>query len=152
MRAGDLMTCPVVTVRRESSVAEVAKAMVDHKVGCVVVVDPRGKLSGIVTQTDFAGDQHGAAYSMEALLQMFSQSMPPEALKRMREETRGTIVEQIMATEVITGTEETPLEEMARLMLRYDIDHIPVVRDGVPVGIVARHDFLRMIAKEAKPN
>jgi len=146
------MTCPVVTVGRESSVAEVAKTMVDQRVGCVLVVDPRGKLSGIVTQTDFAGDQHGVPFSMEALLQMFSRSMPSEALKRIREQTRATIVEQIMVTEVITGTEETPLEEMARLMLRYDIDHIPVVRDGVPVGIVARHDFLRMIAGEAKPN
>jgi CBS domain-containing protein len=55
-----------------------------------------------------------------------------------------------MRTEVITGDEETPVEEMARRMLRYDIDHLPVVREGVPVGIVARHDFLRMIAGEAK--
>ena len=39
---------------------------------------------------------------------------------------------------------------MTMSMLRYDIDHIPVVREGVPVGIVARHDFLRMIAGEAK--
>ncbi len=41
---------------------------------------------------------------------------------------------------------------MARLMLRYDIDHIPIVRDDVPVGIVARHDFLRLIAEESKAN
>ncbi len=61
------------------------------------------------------------------------------------------MVEQIMVTDVITGTEETPLEELARLMLRYDIDHIPVVRDGVPVGMIGRHDFLRLIAEPAKP-
>ena len=36
-------------------------------------------------------------------------------------------------------------------MLRYDIDHIPVLRDGVPVGLVSRHDFLRMIAEESGP-
>jgi CBS domain-containing protein len=34
-------------------------------------------------------------------------------------------------------------------MLRYDIDHIPVVREGVPVGIVSRHDLLRMIVRQA---
>jgi hypothetical protein len=49
------------------------------------------------------------------------------------------------------AAEETPLEEIARLMLRYDIGHIPVVRNRVPVGIVARHDFLRILAEEAKP-
>jgi CBS domain-containing protein len=152
MRAREMMTQPVVTVRRETRLAEVARAMVDHRVGCVLVVDLKGKLRGIVTQTDFAGDQHGVPFSMEALVHKFSRSMSPEALKQLREESGATMVEQIMVTEVITGTEDTPLEEIARLMLRYDIDHIPVVRDGVPVGIVARHDFLGLIAEEAKPN
>lgn len=50
---------------------------------------------------------------------------------------RTTNVEKIRVTDVITGNEDTPLEEMARLMIRYDVDHIPVVRDGVPIGIVA---------------
>ena len=85
-------------------------------------------------------------------MQKFSRPMPPDALEQAREEARITMVEQIMVTEVITGAEETPLDELARLMLRYDIEHIPIIRDGVPVGIVARHDFLRLIAEEAKPN
>lgn len=55
-----------------------------------------------------------------------------------------------MITEVITATEETPVEDLAGAMLRYDIDHIPVVRDGMPIGMVSRHDFLRMIAGGAK--
>ncbi len=152
MRARDMMTQPVVTVRQDSSLAETARAMVDQKAGCVLVVDLQGKLCGIVTQTDFSPDQHGVPFSMEALLQKFSRSLPLEALEQFRKEARETRVKQIMVTEVITGAEETPLEEMARLMLRYDIDHIPVVRDGVPVGMVARHDFLRLIADEAKPN
>ena len=150
MKAREMMTRPVVTVNREASVAEAAKAMLDHKAGCVLVVDLQGKLRGIITQTDFAGDQHGAPYSMEALLQQFSRPMAPEVFERLREESRSTMVEQIMVTEVITSTEETPLEEIARLMLRYDVNHIPVLRDGTPVGIVARHDFLRLIAAEEK--
>ena len=60
MKAREMMTRPVVTVNREASVAEAAKAMLDHKAGCVLVVDLQGKLRGIITQTDFAGDQHGA--------------------------------------------------------------------------------------------
>ncbi|MBV8077098.1 MAG: CBS domain-containing protein [Planctomycetaceae bacterium] len=39
---------------------------------------------------------------------------------------------------------------MAKQMLRYDIDHIPVVREVVPVGIVSRHDLLRMIVRQAE--
>jgi len=152
MKAREMMTQPVVTVRRNASVAEVAKAMVDHRAGCVLVVDLQGKLCGIVTQTDFGGDQHGVPFSMEILLQTFSRSISPEELEQARADARVTMVDQIMVTDVTTSTEETPLDEIARLMLRFDIDHIPVTRDGVPVGIIARHDFLRMIAEEAKPN
>jgi CBS domain-containing protein len=126
--------------------------MADHKIGCILVVDLHGRLRGIVTQTDFAADQHGVPYSMEDLLQKFSHPMTPEEVERARKEARTTMVEQIMVTEVITGTEDSAVDELARLMLRYDIDHIPIIRDGVPVGIVARHDFLRLIAGESSAN
>src|SRR5271166_4087933 len=150
MKAHEVMSCPVVSVCRETSVAEVARVMADQRVGCVVVVDRAGKLSGIVTQTDFGDDKHGAPFSMEALLQKFSRSMPPEEIDKVRRDARSRPVEEIMVTEVIAAPEDAPLEEMARLMLRYDIDHIPIVRDGAPVGVVGRHDFLRMIAEKPK--
>ena len=148
MKAQELMTCTPVTVDRHASVAEVAKAMAEQRVGCVLVVDSHGKLRGIVTQTDFGGERQGVPFSTEALLQLFSRSLPSVALEKVRRDAQSTMVEQIMVTEVRTASEETPLEEIARLMLRYDIDHIPVVRDGVPVGMVARHDFLRMMVEE----
>jgi len=149
MTARELMTQPVVTVRRETCLADVARTMVDHSVGCVPVVDKKGKLCGIITQSDFDDNQKGAPYSIEGLLQMFAQVSPSETTERAREEARATTANEVMHTEVFTGVEDTPVEEMARQMLRYDIDHIPVLRDGVPVGMVARHDFLRLIA-EAK--
>jgi CBS domain-containing protein len=146
MNARELMTQPVVTVRQETSLAEVAQTMVEHRTGCVPVVDKHGRLCGIVTQTDFSPDEHGVLFSTEALLQLFSRSFPPEALELVRADAQVTTAGDAMSPQVITASEETPVEEIARYMLRYDVDHIPVVRDGVPVGMVARHDFLRMIA------
>ena len=151
MRAQEFMCCPAVTVSPKTSVAEVARLMAEQRIGCVLVVDREKKLRGIVTQTDFGGDQHGAPFSMELLLQMFSRSMPVAELEKLRKDAQGRTAEDIMVTEVLTGQADTPMEELARLMLRYDIEHIPIVQDGVPVGIVARHDFLRMIAERHKP-
>jgi CBS domain-containing protein len=150
MKARDLMTQPVFTVRPDASVAEVATVMIDRHVGCVPVVDAQGKLCGIITQTDFGPNEQGVPFSMEAVLQMFSRSLSSEAMQRVRREARTTTARDIMVTEVITDEEDTPIEEMARRMLRYDIDHIAVVRDQVPVGIVARHDFLRAIAGQTR--
>jgi CBS domain-containing protein len=140
------MTQPAFTVSRETSVAEVARLMVERQIGCVLVVDAHGKLRGIITQTDFGPSDQGLPYSMEAVLQTFSRPLSHEAMEGVRQGARKLTAKDIMITEVITGDEETPVEEMARQMLRYDIDHIPVVRDQAPVGVVARHDFLRMIA------
>jgi CBS domain-containing protein len=152
MQARELMTQPVVTVRADASLAEVAKTMVECRIGCVPVIDEKSQLRGIITQTDFAASEHGVPFSMEAVLQMFSRPLSGEETKRVREDARKSKAKEIMITEVITATEETPVEEMARAMLRYDIDHIPVVREGMPIGLVVRHDFLRMIAVGGKAN
>jgi CBS domain-containing protein len=150
MQARELMTQPVVTVRTDASLAEVAKTMVEYRIGFVPVVDEDGQVRGIITQTDFASNEKGVPFSMEAVLQMFSQPASGKETERVRAGARKTKAREVMITEVISATEETPVEEMARAMLRYDIDHIPVVRDGMPIGMVARHDFLRMLAGGAR--
>ena len=83
---------------------------------------------------------------MELLLQAFSRSLPQAEIERIRREAQLKTAEDIMVTEVHHGELETPAEELARLMLRHDIDHIPILQNGVPVGVVSRHDFLRLIA------
>lgn len=125
--------------------------MVDRRIGCVPVVDELGKLRGIVTLTDFAAKEHGVPFSIENLAQGFNPLLPDTARAQLHDEARATTAEEVMITSVITAAEDTPLEEVAQQMLRYDIDHIPVVCDGVPIGIVARHDFLRMIARRSEP-
>jgi CBS domain-containing protein len=149
MDAREIMTQPVVTVRPETSLIEVAQTMVDHRIGCVPVTDAQGRLRGIVTLTDFAAKKCGVPFSIENLPRIFNRLLPWEAIERVREEARTTTAREILITEVITAAEGTPVGEVAKQMLRYDIDHIPVVREGVPVGIVSRHDLLRMIVRQA---
>lgn len=51
---------------------------------------------------------------------------------------------EIMSADVGTAEEDEPIEEVIGRMLRREVRHIPVVRDGVPVGLVARRDLLLM--------
>jgi CBS domain-containing protein len=150
MLARELMVQPVVTVETETSLAEVARVMLSRRVGCVPVVNGDGKLRGIVTETDFAAKERGVPFSMLTLPLVFSESMPQEAVEHVHQEAMRTAAKEIMITEVVTASEDTPVESVARQMLRYDIDHVPIVRDGVPVGMISRHDFLRMIVGENK--
>lgn len=36
------------------------------------------------------------------------------------------------------------------LMCRFDIEQVPVLRDGRPVGIVAHHDLLKLVLDEVE--
>ena len=89
MQARELMTQPVVTVRTDDSLAEVAKTMVGCRIGSVAVVNDESQLRGIITQTDFAANEQGAPFSMEAVLQMFSQPISGKEIERVVPRTRG---------------------------------------------------------------
>ena len=51
--------------------------------------------------------------------------------------------------DLITATEDMPLEELVRLMGRQNVNRVPVVRGDKLVGIVTRTDLLRAVASLA---
>jgi CBS domain-containing protein len=51
-----------------------------------------------------------------------------------------------MVAPVVTVGEDTPVEEIVRLLEVHGIKRVPVVRDGRLVGIVSRADLLRVLA------
>lgn len=60
-------------------------------------------------------------------------------------------VRDLMTTEPVTTTPDTPLKEAARLMVKHKVSGLPVVRDGKVVGIVTEGDFLRQEANRDQP-
>lgn len=60
-------------------------------------------------------------------------------------------VRDLMTTDPITTTPETPLKEAARLMVRHKVSGLPVVAGGKVVGIVTEGDFLRQEANRDQP-
>ena len=51
-------------------------------------------------------------------------------------------VEDVMTTDVMTVTPETPLKEAARMLVGRGVSGFPVVRDGVVVGVVSETDVV----------
>ena len=48
-----MMVRRVITARPEATVTQAAQLMVDHRVGCLLVVDAENRILGIVTTGDF---------------------------------------------------------------------------------------------------
>ena len=59
---------------------------------------------------------------------------------------RGKDVKSIMSKKIISVREETPVEEIARMMTTHHIKRLPVMNDGKVVGIVSRADIVSAIA------
>jgi acetoin utilization protein AcuB len=53
-------------------------------------------------------------------------------------------VEKVMTKEVVTITEDLPIEEAARIMADSDISGLPVMRNGVAIGIITESDIFRL--------
>lgn len=60
---------------------------------------------------------------------------------------KGKDVKSIMSKTVISVSEETSVEEIARLMTAHAIKRLPVMTEGAIVGIVSRADIVSAIAQ-----
>jgi CBS domain-containing protein len=144
MQARDVMTAPVVTVRPETRVEEIAQLLLEHRISGVPVVDADGRLLGIVTEGDLMRrPEIGTERHRGWWLRFFG-----DERARAEEYARahGSRAEQVMTRNVVTVSDEASVGEIARLLEEHHIKRVPVVRDGRVVGIVSRANLLHGLA------
>lgn len=148
MKAKEIMIQPVVVVREDTTLEEVARTMLEHRIGCVPVVDREGRLRGIITESDFIGRERGVPFSVYRAPNVFGEWVGKDDIGRIHEAARRRTAREIMTADVITTSEDQTVTELVVRMIQRNVHRLPVVRDGVPVGIVARHDILRLMARD----
>ncbi len=144
MKVKDIMTEAVITIGEDTSLEEVAQVMLEHRIGGVPVINESGDLTGIVTESDFTAKERCVPFSMFRAPQLFGAWLGNDA-EELYMAARKISARQIMSTSVVTVTENDSIEKVLELLLKYDINRIPVVKDGKPVGVVARRDLLRVM-------
>ncbi len=148
MKVRDIMAQPVIVAREDASLEEIAKTMLDCGIGAMPVVNEKGELTGIITESDFTAKNHGIPFSSFRAPQLLGHWLTNEGVERIYEAAKRMTANEIMCREVLTVTEDESVERLLGLMVNNDLKRIPVVRDGVPVGIVARHDILKMMLEQ----
>lgn len=144
LKAKDVMTSPVVTVRPGTPVREVSGLMLEHRISGLPVVDEDGRLVGIITESDLLQKASGPS-PLERLA-----FLRPEQAQELDQHLRryeAKVASEMMTRPVVTAEETTSLRELARLMADRRINRVPIVRDGHVVGIVTRHDILKAFAR-----
>ncbi|MEP7341665.1 MAG: CBS domain-containing protein [Acidobacteriota bacterium] len=146
MKVHEIMKQPVITVHEDATLSEVAQTMLDHHVWGVPVINDRGEITGIVTEADFAVKEAGMPFSTFRAPQLFGKWMDKGKIEKLYEAARTMKAKEVMSSPVITVTEDASIENVVQLMVERHITRIPVVREKIPVGIVARNDLLKLMA------
>ncbi|HZP82325.1 MAG TPA: CBS domain-containing protein [Chthonomonadaceae bacterium] len=142
--AKDVMTRDVKTVEPHTTVREVAELLASAHISGVPVVDLEGRVIGMVSEADLLNeDKVQAAIPRTALFGIYP--IPEETLLKAYQEGATVQAQQVMHRDVVTAEEETPISELARMMVQSEVNRIPILRDGKLVGIVTRADLLRAL-------
>jgi acetoin utilization protein AcuB len=123
------MAHPVITITPQASLDDAWKLMESEKVSRLPVVDRKGALVGIISEKQVL------------------RYLPSEATTLDVWEIKGVmnriLVEKVMTRDVVTISEDTPIEEAARIMADNQISGIPVVTNGKLVGMIAETDLFK---------
>src|SRR5262252_8549841 len=152
MKVRDIMSTRVVSVEPNANVREAIRLMLQKHISGLPVIDRSGALVGVVTEGDFlrrveAGTERKRPRWLEFLT-------GPARLADEYVQSHGRKVSDVMTPEPITIREDTPVEEVVRLMERRRIKRLPVMRGSQVVGIVSRANLLHALAsvsREAAP-
>jgi len=130
MLVGERMTKPAITVRPETSMPDALDLMRKERIRRLPVVNKRGELVGIVTEAELlkASPSDATSLSVYEVTYLLSK----------------LTVERLMTRSVITVTEDTPLEEAARIMADNDISGLPVMRGKTVVGMITETTLFRI--------
>ena len=120
------MTERVSTITPSTPLPEIASTLVTQGFGGVPVVDESDCVIGFVSEIDL----------MDALL---------------REDSHETLARDIMSSPAITIDEFAPADEAMTVLRECGIHHLPVVREGRLVGIIAPVDVLRFYVDHLLP-
>lgn len=109
----------VVTIAPDAVVRDLLALLAEHNIGAVVVSRDGSAIDGIVSERDVVRRLHADPASLDGP------------------------VSAIMTSAVHTCEPSTPVDELAGLMTRHRIRHVPVVTDGQLTGIASIGDVVR---------
>ena len=128
LRAQDVMRKELITVREDEDVWSVAWTLTQHRITGAPVLDDRGRLVGVVSQTDLA----------RYLWNRQDASLAPA--------TAG----QLMTRRLIRAAPEAPLSDLAGTMTRHGVHRVLITRGSRLLGLVTTMDLIAAETKGGK--
>lgn len=157
MWAADVMTRDVVTLSPEMTLEVAAERLVQRGISGAPVVDARGRLVGILSESDIlrrlqqiAEENLGKRYLTSRVhsldLLAFLGEREHAAVEEVYRRLRSSKVSDVMTRHVVAMKPTDSLETVAVAMIEHDVNRLPVVDAERVVGIITRADLARVLA------
>lgn len=148
LKAKDIMTAPVVTVKPDTTVREIAEMLIKRHISAVPVVEAGGQVVGIVSEGDLLrrSELGTEKRSPSWWLSLFAD---PAAEAHDYAKSHGVHARDVMTRKVITIGPDATLVDIAGILEKFHVKRVPVVDKGQIVGIVSRSNLLQGLAMAA---
>ena len=146
LKAKDIMTRAVITVSPDMEIVNAAKILLENRINGAPVLDETGKLVGILCQSDLIAQQKKLPIPsfftfLDGLIALTSMKQ----LEKQVQKIAAVTVAQAMTPNPVTVKPDTDIEAVAALMVDQSFHTIPVVEEGVLLGIVGKEDILKTL-------
>jgi CBS domain-containing protein len=149
LKASEIMTRNYLTISPDMGVDELARLFLREDVGGAVVVDKRGKLLGVVTESDLIAKEKNL--HLPTIVSLFDAVIYLETSDHFKDELNRMVasqVEDIFRKEPMTILPGTTISDIATIMSEKRMHYLPVVENGVIHGVVGRREILKALTEK----
>ena len=147
LKAKDIMTAEVITVKMETTVNELAEILWKNRISGAPVLDDDDKVVAVVTENDLI-DQSKKIH-IPTMISLLDSVIFLESSKKTEKEIKkmaGNTVRDICSKELVMVDEDTGLDEIATIMANKKVHTLPVILDDNLVGVIGKSDIIRTMA------
>ena len=131
MKVSDLLKSKgagVITINDHSTMGQVLKSLIEHRVGSLVVIDSEHNPIGIITERDIL-----RLIDEKETQKWYTQS-----------------VGDFMTRDIIIGVPTDDVEYIMALMTENRFRHVPIMADGRLAGLISIGDIVKSLLKNIK--
>lgn len=150
IKAEDIMETNIISVFPDTDIPRAVEILLNNHINGVPVVNDKNELLGILCQSDLIFQQKELPIPpiftiLDSIIPLSSSKKLEDTLKKISAAT----VEQAMIQNPVTVTAQTPVSEIASLMVEKHFHTIPVVDGKKLLGIIGKEDVLKTLISKA---
>lgn len=144
-KISEIMDTDVYTVNESATVGDVLRVLVDKKTSGVPIVNSDKRVVGFISDGDimkFIAKQDPRIIDMTSFITVWYDT---ESFDKKLNDLMELNVMELATTKVISVDSDFEIDEVAKVLGKKKIKKVPVLENGILVGIVSRTNIIRYI-------